>query len=168
MLFLILILFIIITSLFIQVREFITPDNYLISIQDKLHPFFDPNKVKFKGILKELNDGNIIDKIPISKGEKSYTINKEKIYICLKDEQKKYYDENMLIYVILHEIAHVLCKSQGHTEEWRTIFRALQSYAHKRGFWNAKEPIVSNYCEIPNDPNDNSEPPTHTDSTKVT
>lgn len=170
MLILILILFIIITSLFIQVREFITPDNYLISIKDKLKPFFDPKNVTFKGILKGLNDGNIIDKIPISKGEKSYTINKEKIYICLKDEEKEYYDENMLIYVILHEIGHVLCKSEGHTQEWHTIFKALQNYANKRGFWDAKEPIINNYCEVPNDPNDDSDPdtkPTNTQTPKT-
>ena len=158
MLFLLLILFIIITSLFVQVREFITPDNYLINIKNKLRPYFDPENVKFKGILTGLNGSNIIDRIPISKGEKSYTINKEKIYICLKNEDRKYYDENMLIYVILHEIGHVLCNSEGHTEEWHNIFKALQRYANKRGFWDANEPITSNYCEIPNDPNDNSDP----------
>lgn len=157
MLIIILILFIIITSLFVQVREFITPDDYLMTIKNKLRPFFDPKKVTFKGILKGLNDGNIIDKIPISKGEKSYTINKKKIYICLKNENKEYYDENMLIYVILHEIGHVLCESEGHTEEWHTIFRSLQNYASKRGFWDARKPIINNYCEVPNDPNDNTD-----------
>jgi Zn-dependent peptidase ImmA (M78 family) len=128
-----------------------------VSIKDKLRPFFDPKIVTFNGILKKLNNGNIIDKIPISKGEKSYTINKEKIYICLKDEHKRYYSENMLIYVILHEIGHVLCDSQGHTEEWRIIFEALQEYAKERGFWNAREPIINNYCEIPNDTNDTND-----------
>ena len=48
--------------MFIQVREFLTPDNYLLSIKDKLRPFFDPKNVTFKGILKGLNDGNIIDR----------------------------------------------------------------------------------------------------------
>ena len=39
---------------------------------------------------------------------------KQKVYLCLKDENNEYYNDNMLIYVALHELAHVLCDEIGH------------------------------------------------------
>ena len=38
-----------------------------------------------------------INSVALYKGNKSYTLNKEKIFICLKDENNKYYNFNMLI-----------------------------------------------------------------------
>ena len=54
--------------------------------------------------------------------KKSYTINKQKMHLCVKDENNDYYSDNMLIYVALHELAHVLCDEIGHTPKFWAIF----------------------------------------------
>ena len=63
----------------------------------------------------------------------SYTINKEEMHICLRtrDTNEDIYDMNLLMYVVLHELAH-LCNYdkngyaiQGHGEEFRMIFKFL-------------------------------------------
>lgn len=77
---------------------------------------------------------------------RSFTINKQHVYICMKDEHGKYYDENMLVYVLLHELAHVLCDEVGHTEKYKQIFRGLLHRAHEAGFYDPEKPPLDNYC----------------------
>ena len=88
-----------------------------------------------------------IDNTILLKGKKSYTINKKRIHICLKDVKGDYYDNNMLKYVILHELAHVLCDEIGHTEKFHTIFEGILRKAIKCGVYNDKIPTIKNYCE---------------------
>lgn len=85
--------------------------------------------------------------IDINEGNKSYTINKKKVYICLKDEEGRYYDRNMLVYVILHELAHVKNKNDiGHTSKFYSIFNDLLIKAEKAGLYDPRIPPVKNYC----------------------
>ena len=51
--------------------------------------------------------------------------------MCLKDSDGNYYDDNSLMFVLLHEIAHVICKSIGHTDEFHKIFEDLLKEAEK-------------------------------------
>lgn len=79
-------------------------------------------------------------------GNKSYTINKKKIYLCLRNEKRHYYEENMLLYVAIHELAHVLCDEIGHTEKFHQIFKELLSKAESLGIYDASRPILRDYC----------------------
>jgi len=79
-------------------------------------------------------------------GKKSYTINKKKIYLCLRDENGDYYDENMLTYVAIHELAHVLCDEIGHTDKFHSIFRDLLTKATHLQLYDPEKPILRNYC----------------------
>lgn len=88
-----------------------------------------------------------IDNAILLKGKKSYTINKKQIYICLKDEKGEYYNKNMLKYVILHELAHVLCDEIGHTEKFHKIFEEILKKAIKCGVYDDRIPPIKNYCE---------------------
>lgn len=88
-----------------------------------------------------------IDETPIFEDKQSYTINKDKIFLCLYDKNKRYYSNNMLIYVLLHEFSHKLCKSVGHTDEFHRIFKQVLDDAVKRGIYNPNEPIDENYCK---------------------
>ena len=92
---------------------------------------------------------SIIEKLEFFEDpEASYTLDKEDIYLCLRDETGKLYDDNTLIYVIIHECAHALCSSTGHTEEWSTIFEELLRRATSLGIYNPNQPIVKNYCGV--------------------
>lgn len=86
------------------------------------------------------------------KGQKSYTINKKHVYMCLRDENDHYYDKNTLIYVALHELAHVLCNDVGHTENFKNIFSELLHRASDMGIYDFKTPIVPKYCEYNDKP----------------
>jgi hypothetical protein len=79
-------------------------------------------------------------------GNKSYTINKKKIYLCLKDENNEYYDFNMLIYVAIHELSHVLCDEIGHTPKFNQIFQDNLFKAEQLGIYDSNKPVISNYC----------------------
>lgn len=86
-------------------------------------------------------------KIRIYKGDKSYTINKRNVYLCLKDENGEYYNEQIMRYIVTHEIAHVLCESVGHTEEFDKIFKELLDKAVKMGLYDPNTKIPEDYCE---------------------
>ena len=58
----------------------------------------------------------------------SYSINKgEKIVFCIrqKDDTEDLVDENTITFVAIHELAHIMTKSVGHTEEFWTNFKRL-------------------------------------------
>ena len=88
----------------------------------------------------------VVDSVHFYEGNKSYTINKQKIYLCLKDENKEYYNFNMLVYVAIHEIAHVLCDDIGHTAKFHKIFDDLLKKATEMGIYDPSQPIILNYC----------------------
>lgn len=86
------------------------------------------------------------EKVNIYKGDKSYTINKKHVYICVKDDHGRYYNRNMLVYVTLHEYAHMLCDEVGHTPKFYRIFEDLLKKASKKGLYNPDIPPLENYC----------------------
>jgi hypothetical protein len=62
----------------------------------------------------------------------SYSINKgQNIIFCLrsKDASQTLIDKNILIFVALHELAHVMTVSVGHTSEFWENFRFLLAHA---------------------------------------
>lgn len=87
-----------------------------------------------------------IKRVKLVGSNESFTIDKKKTYICLKDDKGKYYPDNTLIYVILHELAHALSPTLRHTSSWKSIFKSLLIRAEKGGVYDSKIPIVSNYC----------------------
>jgi len=124
---------------------------YLISSQLREHAMKNDTKIlELKQILQpfyENKEANSLKDIDLFACKKSYTLNKRKVYLCLKDENGDYYDNNMLIYVLLHEYAHVLCDEHGHTEKFWEIFEKLLIVATKMGIYNPNIPIIDNYCE---------------------
>ena len=82
------------------------------------------------------------------KGDKSYSINKHKIYLCLNDKYGNYYSKNTLMYVSLHELAHCLNKfDTGHSDAFYNMFRILLHKAHVMGLYNPNLAIPDNYCQ---------------------
>lgn len=105
----------------------------------------DPMIKKIKEVLEPLDPS--IKYLKLYKSNKSYTVNKDSIYLCLKDENNNYYPLNHLIYVTLHELAHKFNKKDiGHTPEFHRIFEDLRNKAHELGIYNASIPPLEKYC----------------------
>ena len=74
------------------------------------------------------------------KGSKhtSYSVNKgEKLVFCLrsKNEDENLVDMNTMMFVALHEMAHIMTKSIGHTPEFWKNFKYLLKIAVKLGLY---------------------------------
>ncbi len=62
----------------------------------------------------------------ISGGDTSYTIDKKNVYMCLHN----YFNDSnvqmdILVFVFLHECAHIACRDESHSDEFWCIFRLI-------------------------------------------
>lgn len=86
-----------------------------------------PNDERIQRLHKNLQ-GTVYKETPHKDGESAYTINKgELMKICLrhKKENKPLHNLNTLMFVVIHEMAHVMSVSIGHNKEFMTNFRFL-------------------------------------------
>ena len=116
------------------------------------------DSAKVYRLIKRFNSDNITESAPNEKYT-SYSVNKgEKIVFCLRsrDEKQKLVNENVMMFVALHELAHIMTKSVGHTEEFWNNFKYLLKKAIKIGVYKdinfEKKPV--DYCgtKITNSP----------------
>lgn len=116
--------------------------------------------------LIDLNKGgskfNIHKKIPLCVDDESFTWEKRWINLCLKDENGDHYQPNMLVYVLLHELAHVindgnsknpeLCDpndwQESHGECWQKIFDELVQKAEAVNIYDSNAPFPTHYCGV--------------------
>lgn len=104
----------------------------------------DPKLYQLREHLKDLHPA--VKDITLKRANKSFTINKQDVNLCLYDENGKYYDDNMLIYVFIHELAHVITKSVGHTEEFHKNFSELLMKADEMKLYDITIPPLEDYC----------------------
>ena len=82
----------------------------------------------------------------------SYSINKgEEIVFCLRSKiDNKLHDVNELMYVAIHEIAHVGCPEIGHTPLFKRINKDLLNYGIECGVYKYKNYNLypEDYCGI--------------------
>lgn len=129
----------------------------LIQHVDKNYNHHD-DKYYFIKKLKENYKPYIISEAAVDPRYTTYTIDKKDMHICLRtrDSNENIYDINILMYVVLHELAH-LCNYNrngdailGHGPEFRFIFKFLVEEAIKLGIYRhvnyASEP--KEYCGI--------------------
>lgn len=89
-----------------------------------------------------------LKKLKLMKGNSSYIINKYRVFICLRDKKTNVlYDDNMLVYVILHELAHAKCHEIGHTKLFKQIFFNLLDRAETYGLYDPSLPRPNDYCK---------------------
>ncbi len=89
--------------------------------------------------------------IPLREGSSAYTENKSIITLCLKDPKSGYvYDMNTIMYVALHELAHMCSRTKGHDEEFQKNFTKLLKKATRLGIYNPNIPMPKSYCGVEN------------------
>lgn len=107
----------------------------------KTHPIIEDLKTTLSPVHP------IIKTLNISEGDQAKTINKERIVLCLKDKDGVYYDKNMLVYVLIHETAHMLCPEySGHNKHFYSIMNKLLDTAIIMKLFDPTKPLDPNYC----------------------
>ena len=86
-----------------------------------------PDSENIQRLVKGFNPSRIVETLPTSE-HTAYSENKgEKIAFCIQKHkgQSKLIDENTLFFVAMHEMAHIMTVSIGHTEEFWSNFKLL-------------------------------------------
>ena len=92
---------------------------------------------------------NKFSELDIREAASSYTEDKSIIYLCLRDEKGQFYPINTLMYVALHEIAHLVNKEDfGHTASFHKIFDKLLCKAAAMGIYDPSKPHTAWYCGV--------------------
>ncbi len=96
-----------------------------------------PEDERISRMISKFNPDNIVESEPSSTNT-SYSINKgEKMVLCLRsrDGQNRIVKENVIVFVALHELAHIMTLSVGHTNEFWENFEFLLKEAIKVGYY---------------------------------
>lgn len=133
--------------------------NLLASTTEKMKELVDytyknhPNEEHVQRLHKKFNPEKIVEILPTSEFT-AYSENKgRKIAFCLnkkKDNDSNLIDQNTLMFVAIHELAHVASVSIGHTEEFWTNFRFLLGEAKNAGIYTPIDYSKTNqeYCSM--------------------
>ena len=95
-----------------------------------------------------LNGRDVYNEFTMEEGSRSYTENKKRIVVCLRKNPHEFYSWNSLMYVMCHEVAHVICDELHHTEKFHAINAALLKRAQTLGYYDPRVPFESNYCGL--------------------
>ena len=128
------------------------------------------NNIAVQRLIFNWNRGVTIKEIGYLESDAAYVINKQNMSFCLQDspgvgektKTKSFADTNLITYVCIHELAHIMSEETGHGQEFVKNFQTLLDYAttvpYINPFTNQKEmlytPINSvagtsdNYCGV--------------------
>lgn len=120
---------------------------FLIKTKDSVEDNIENDQEILRLKLKLLPYFPELSNVKIYKGKKSYILNKKNMYICTSDKNGNSYDDNMLVFVILHELAHSLNSEIGHGEKFIKIFNELLKRAESYKLYDSNFPKVENYCQ---------------------
>ena len=111
---------------------------------------YDFKDIDIEEIQEKIKNSEILENITDS--DTSYTVNKgEKIILCLADrENDNLYSYNLLMYVLIHELAHILNTTYGHDDNFKKTFRFILEKAIELNLYTYEDyknnPV--NYCGL--------------------
>ena len=121
--------------------------NTLAKIKQKLSKLVqileitEGNKEKVQRLVQKYNPKRISESLS-GANTTSYSINKgEKIVFCIrtKDANEKLIKFNTIMFVAIHELAHVMTLSIGHTDEFWNNMKYLLKHAIKHGIYRKQD-----------------------------
>jgi len=111
-----------------------------------------------KRLINNWNSGIKIKEIGNMESDAAYVINKKYMSFCLKDFKTISVEIlNLLTYVGIHEMAHVMSDETGHGDEFKENFKFLLNYSKKLNYYdNLLKQNVPLYIQLNklNTPND--------------
>ena len=133
--------------------------NKLAEINNRINiliNYLQNNNVSFSKYLVKNYNFEKISEAAYDTRYTTYTINKNEMHICLRtrDSQENLYDTNLLMYVILHELAHMCNYNEngepivGHGTEFKEKFKYLVDSAIKLNLYTFQnyQKNPSEYC----------------------
>lgn len=108
-------------------------------------------KESVRSLAENFNPNTVSEGSPDS-GYTSMTVNKgEKLILCIRQTDKSFVDKNVVMYVAIHELAHIMTYNEtGHTDVFWENFRILLNEAIDIGIYKkinyGNQP--ANYCGI--------------------
>jgi len=108
----------------------------------------ETDKANVKLLKDNYNPETLSETVPGSKYT-SYSVNKgEKISICLRHKDNSYMKINTVIFVTIHELAHIMTLSVGHTKEFWDNMKYILEQAEKIGLYVPVDYSIHNesYC----------------------
>jgi hypothetical protein len=122
-------------------------DKFIVYLDGKYR-----NDNRVKRLVYRLHDTKI-EESPFKEDTSSYTINKgELMALCVRHKtgDNAFHDYQTLLFVVIHELAHVASITKGHNTEFLTNFKWLLKEADESGMYipqdYSKEPIT--YCGV--------------------
>ncbi len=138
-----LLLIVVVIILVLVIAFAVTPRSYYSEVET------NPILQRLHRDLKELNPE--YGKIPLKSCDSAYTENKSMICICTHDPKtKKQYGHDILMYVCLHELTHMVCKDYGHGVEFQSNFGTILRAAVEKGLYDPNTVIPPDYGGISN------------------
>jgi Mimiviridae putative metallopeptidase WLM domain protein len=116
---------------------------------------YQPNKEYIDQLARNLKNV-VIKESAFNTVYTSYTVNKgEAIVFCIRSKAitnlinaNTIHNKNLVMYVALHEIAHVACPEYGHTDLFKKIFKFITETAMEMGIYQKvdfdRDPVE--YC----------------------
>lgn len=117
-----------------------------------------------KRLVNTWNNGITVKEIGNMESDAAYVINKKYMSFCIQTKTNAYNtsDINLITYVGLHELAHIMSVEIGHGPEFIENFEILLNYAKQLKYFdtilNAEVPLyiqlnkiktADNYCGVP-------------------
>jgi hypothetical protein len=119
----------------------------LVILMEHLEKSFSLNDERVRLLKKNFRPDRLKEGVD-TPGYTSYSINKgEQIVLCLRSNDKLV-DLNTMLFVVLHEFAHLSTESIGHTEEFWDNFKWILEESINIGIYTKQEFKVKNveYC----------------------
>jgi len=114
-----------------------------------------PNKPQIQRLVQNFraNPERILEATPDAE-HTSYSVNKgEKVHLCLRHREgqnESLVDENVMFFVSLHEMAHMITSTIGHGQDFWNNFGFLLREAEQQGFYKHQDfksqPVT--YCGV--------------------
>lgn len=122
--------------------EFNVVKDKLITLHSELLKHIPQNDSRHNRLKNKFNKNNVYEVYPHNKQkDTSYSINKgQEIHMCIRsgEDFNKIHDINIIKFVFIHELAHVITVEEQHTGKFWSNFKYLLNIAEKNG-------LIENY-----------------------